>query len=192
MYIRRVIINHEEKPFVPKDNLNRIPSIVMRILLFLSFVFYEFHTTEFIVNSIPYFGASLDINYTVVLVIGQILTAGVNLLVFELVGNFYYGFIRPACSQFINQKGFMEYLRASYVIRNILGGVIKFIFYKSDILVYGFNMAINLLVTVIVLSATCIYVMVKYVPNRARAVFLKCVSIPFIVFEVLTVGVSLL
>ncbi len=124
--------------------------------------------------------------------IGQIILALLNLLIFEIVANFYYGFLRPVQPTSITQTAFLEYVRLGYVLRNVLGGAIKFIFYKSDIAVFGFDAMIGVIVTTLILALTFIYVMQKYVPLYQKSAFLKCVSIPYIVYQALCVGVVLL
>ncbi|MBR7110911.1 MAG: hypothetical protein IKC83_03460 [Clostridia bacterium] len=131
-------------------------------------------------------------SYALATWIGQIILASLNLLVFEIVANFYYGFLRPIQPAPITQTAFLEYLRISYVLRNVMGGAVKFIFYKSDIAVFGFDAMIGVIVTTLILASTFIYVMQKYVPLCQKNAFLKCVSVPYIVYQALCVGVVLL
>lgn len=176
-----------------KDKLYRIPVMVMRIFLLLSFIFYGYHKATSSVLSVSYLFGNLNISYPIAIVIGQFISAGISLVVFEIVAKFYYGFIRPfSIYTKVTQKIFMTYLRASYFIRNILGGLVKFLVFKSDFDVFCYDSIIGFLVTVIVLIATCVYVTCKYVPIKARAGFVRAVSLPFIVYEVITWGIALI
>lgn len=185
MYIRRIYVSPEPKTEY-KDKLYRIPTIVMRILLFLSFAFYGWHMAESMVNSIPYMIGGLDIDYITALVIGHILDGIISLAVFEIVGTMYYTFVRPVCPPVpLSKNAFMVYLRAAYLVRNVVAGIIKLFVYTKDLYVFTFDPLINLAMTVIVLSLTCAYVMVKYVPNSQKARFLKAVSVPFLAYEII-------
>lgn len=193
MIIQRIYFqNSQQKNFKYKDKLYRVPTLVMRIVLFLSFILYGYHQAETTVNAIPYFSFSANLSYVVALIIGQLVSAGIALLVFEIVAKFYYNFIGATCFDIFPRDAFLTYLRAGYIVRNILGGVLKFIFFRSDVLLFGFDGAIGVVVTTLVLTVTCIYVIAKYVPNSRRSVFIKSVAIPYIVYQILSVGVVFL
>ncbi len=192
MLIGRIYIAPEPKTEY-KDKLHRIPTFVMRILLFLSFIFYGWHTLEASVSALPYMMGNLSTSYDFALIIGHIADGAVALLVFELVGSLYYSFIRPSCPNVpLSKSAFMVYLRGAYLIRNLIAGVVKFLVYERDLYVFAYDSLINLAITVLVLSVTLAYVSIKYVPISLRANFLKSVSLPFIVYEaVMTVMVLL-
>ncbi len=192
MQNNRIFIFSEPKTEY-KDKLYRVPIWVMRIFLFLSFIFYGYHKGESYVNAFCYLLGDLPVSFTVALIIGQVISALLSLIVFEIVAKLYYGFLRPfSVYTKFSQEAFLVYLRASYVIRNILGGIIKLLVYRRDLDVFGYDSLINLATTVLVLSISCAYVIFKYVPIRARAGFLKAVSIPFIAYEIITLGLALL
>lgn len=190
MYIKHILITQTPK-FEYKDNLHRIPKNAMRILLFFSFIFYSYHTTQNFIHSIPYLW-SIKGNYLISCIIGQAILGALNLLVFEIVAKFYYGFLTPIQPTPITQKAFLEYLRAGYLIRNILGGTVKFILYQSNVIVFGFDTMINLVVTTAVLFIFCIYVIQKYVPFIQKTAFLKCSMIPYVVYQSLSILAVLL
>ena len=164
----------------------------MRIVLFLSFILYGYHQAETTVNALPYFAFSISLPYPVALIIGQLVNAGVSLLVFEIVAKFYYSFIGATCFDIFPRDAFLTYLRAGYIVRNILGGILKFIFFRSDVLLFGFDGAIGVVVTTLVLTLTCIYVIAKYVPTNRKSAFIKSVAIPYIVYQIISVGVVFL
>ncbi len=176
-----------------KDKLYLLPTVVARILLYLSFILYAWQMTGMVINSVPYISGNSVMEYKTAFIICQLVSAGVNLIVFELVGSFYYGFIRPICPPVgLTKDGFMVYLRIGYILRNIIAGVIKLLFIKTDLHLFAFDSLINLGCTVLVLSLILVYVMAKYVPTVAKPAFLKCSCLPFLVYEAIVIGVSLI
>lgn len=176
-----------------KDKLHLIPTSVVRIILYLSFVLYAWQMTGTVANSLPYLGGQSSLNYKTAFVICQLVTAGINLAVFELIGSFYYSFIRPICPPArLTHTGFMVYLRFAYIVRNVLAGSFKLIFLRSDLELFAYDSLINLSATVLALSLVFVYVISKYVPLRAKPAFIRCACIPFLVYEAITVGLSLL
>ena len=193
MIIQRIYFqNTQQKTFKYKDKLHRVPTLVMRIVLFLSFILYGYHQAETTVNALPYFSFSISLPYPVALIIGQLVSAGVALLVFEIVAKFYYSFIGATCFDILPRDAFLTYLRAGYIVRNILGGILKFIFFRSYVLLFCFDGAIGVVVTTLVLTLTCIYVIAKYIPTNRKSVFIKSVAIPYIVYQIISVGVVFL
>lgn len=183
MYISRIYIAPEPKTEY-KDRLYRIPTLVVRILLFISFVYYGWHMAETMVNSLPYMMMGVDVNYTMAIVIGHLMDGVGSLIIFELVGGVYYGFIRPICPPVpLSKNAFMIYLRAAYILRNVIAGTVKIFVYQNNLYLFSFDSIINLSVTVLILSSTCVYVMSKYVPKIHRARFLRAVSAPFLTYQ---------
>lgn len=183
-----------EPTMVFRDKLDKVNVWVMRVILLLTFVFANFYNTNTIyAETMGVTPLAQTLPTWVTWAFSHITSAGISVVVLELIGNFYYGFIKPICPPVnLTRKGFMVYIRASYVIRNLICGAINLIFLLGDVYFYAFSGVISVVVTVLTLTATYLYVNKHYVPKEAKSAFLKLVAIPFFVVQFVTVLMELL
>lgn len=183
-----------EPTMVFKDKLDKVNVWVMRVILLLTFIFIDFYSTNTIfaetMGALP---VAQFLPSWFAWAFLQITSAGISVVILELIGNLYYGFLRPICPPVnLTRKGFMVYIRASYVVRNLICGAINLIFLLGDVYFYAFRSLIGVVVTVLTLAVTYLYVNKHYVPKEAKSAFLKLVSIPFLVVQFVTVLMELL
>ena len=119
--------NFQVKPeptMVFKDKLYKVNVWVMRVILLLTFVFIDFYRTNTTIAETVAFNSVMQVlPEWFIYPFMHVISAGISVLVLEIIGNLYYGFVKPLCPPVnLTKKGFMVYIRASYVARNVIAG----------------------------------------------------------------------
>ena len=189
--------NFQVKPeptMVFKDKLDRVNVWVMRIILLLTFVFIDFYNTNLtIAETIAVSSAMSVAPEWLIYPLVHLVSAGISVVILEVIGHLYYGFVKPLCPPVnLTKKGFMVYIRASYVVRNVVAGALNLIFLSGDIYYHAFSGLIGTVITVLTLAITYLYVNKHYVPEKMKSPFLKIVATPFLVVQFIMIIMGLI
>ena len=177
-----------------KDGLYKVNVWIMRVLLLLTFVLYDFYSVNLSIADTVMITPMVGVMPPVgVYIFMHLMSAALSVVMFEVIANVFYTLIRPICPPVeLNRKGFMVYVRFAYVLRNVIGGLVKLLFFAGDMYFFIYVELINVCVTTLVVILIYAYVNKKYVPEKAKAAFLRGVWVPYLAVEFISVLAGLL
>lgn len=173
-----------EPNVVYKDKLHKVNVWIMRAILLVAFAFSDFYSVNVTIMETALSGALINFRPEFLYPAVHILSGALSVLFFEIIGSLYYSLIRPLCPPVqLTKKGFMSYLRFTYVLISLLGGCIKLIYLFSDLYFYVFNDLIDVVVTTIGLIVLYAYINKHYVPDTIKSKFIKLAFIPYLAVQ---------